>query len=171
MRPFFRVCGSSGAHPPPKETRLRVIQVPLSYHQKLSPSLCSATKWPSQLFRTISVRLPCLPEFVLPTRSMGFLCRSVVRKYLRPVNSELRAVYFRLVGFRLLHTSIHMPMGNVISTITITNSGTFNVTPLISDGQVHWLHAYMISAETPATKVDPTPYFTTGYFTIRFRKS
>ena len=50
-----------------------------------------------------------------------------------------RAVYFRLVGFRLLHMSIHMPRTSVISTIAITNSGRVNVIlpPANFEFQVH----------------------------------
>ena len=48
-------------------------------------------------------------------------------------------VYFRLVGFRLLHMSIHMPRTSVISTIAIINSGIVTVIfpPANFEFQVH----------------------------------
>lgn len=50
-----------------------------------------------------------------------------------------RAVYFRLVGFRLLHMSIHMSTGSVTSTMTIRNSGRVNVIlpPANFESQAH----------------------------------
>ena len=83
------------------------------------------------------------------------------------------AVYFRLVGFRLLHTSMHIATGSVTNTMTTRNSGRVNVTlpPANCESQAHPLTAYTTSAEAPATKVKLAQYSTIRIRRLRGREN